>query len=104
MYKDLEINSLNMNDFLIKLMECVEEIPLLIGEDKKKIVKGVLIVIVEKLHIKQEEKDKIIYLLTNDIIDIIIDLIVKLTKIETSINKNIVKTIEMSGYRHCALL
>jgi len=104
MYKDVEIDTINMHDFIIKLMECVEMIPKLVGADKKNVVKGVLLIIIEKIHIKQSEKDKIIYILTNNIIDIIIDLIVKMTKTSTTINHPVIEKIEQEIKSYCEIM
>lgn len=86
MYKDVEFEHHDMRDCLIKLMECVEMMPKLVGADKKKVVKGVLILIVHHVHINEKEKNRIIYMLTNDIIDMIIDLIIEVSKNSPKLN------------------
>ena len=123
MYKDVEFDTRNIHDCLIRLIEIVEEIPTLVGADKKKIVIGVLNLIIHHLHIKETEKQKIIYMLTHEIIDMIIDLVVKLTKTPSKINfkqvgavvlddnkvedvkpdKN-VETVDTTKYNYCNLL
>jgi len=86
MYKDVEFNTRDMHDCLFRLMEIVENIPTLVGADKKKIVIGVLYLIIHHLHINENEKEKILYMLSHDIVDMIIDLIVRLTKYPHKIN------------------
>jgi hypothetical protein len=89
MYKDVEFEHRDMRDCLVKLMECVEMMPKLAGADKKKVVKGVLVLIVNHVHINEKEKNRIIYMLTNDIIDMIIDLIIELSKNTPKLNLHI---------------
>jgi hypothetical protein len=86
MYKDVEFETKDMHDCLIRLMEIVENIPTLVGADKKKIVIGVLYLIIHHLHISESEKEKILYMLTHDIVGMIVDLIVRLTKSPSKIN------------------
>jgi hypothetical protein len=87
MYKDIEFDTRDMHDCLIRLMEIVEDIPILIGTDKKKIVIGVIYLIIHHFHIKESEKNKLLYMLSHDIIDMMVDMIVKLTKTQSKINQ-----------------
>lgn len=124
-YKDVEFDTKDMHDCLIRLMEIVETMPTLIGADKKKIVIGVLYLIIHHLRIKDIEREKIQYMLSHDIIDMIIDLIVKLTKFPSRINlkqaaqvvlennqnvenkiPDVNKNIQTSGYKfnYCILM
>jgi len=104
MYKDVEFKSRNLHDCLIKLIECVELVPELIGADKKKIVIGVITLVVEHLHIKDTDKEKIMYMLTHDIISQIIDLIVYLSKYPCKINtKTVDVKNQLESYRMCTL-
>ena len=84
------IQELSGKDFigcLVKLMEVVEEIPNIIGVDKKKVVKGVLLQLVSKLPIQnQQEKAIITNIVSSSFIDFIIDEIVTLTKNGCRIN------------------
>lgn len=86
MYKDVEFEHHDMRDCMIKLMECVEMMPKLVGADKKRVVKGVLILVIHHVHINEKEKNRIIYMLTNDIVDMIIDLIIELSKNTPKLN------------------
>jgi len=92
MYKDMTFKTPDFHDCIIRLMECVEIMPKLVGADKKKIVKGVLLLIINKLKIDESEKKKIIYILTNDIIDIIIDLVIKMTRNSCKINTHLLRS------------
>ncbi len=56
MYKDVEFEHHDMRDCMIKLMECVEMMPKLVGADKKRVVKGVLILVIHHVHINEKEK------------------------------------------------
>ena len=84
-YKEIKLN-----DFfacVVKLMEGAEAIPALSGADKKKVVKGVLNQIVEKINIPNpKEKEIIVFLINSGLVDLIIDGIVKLTKEGCKIN------------------
>lgn len=105
MYKDVEFESRDLHDCLIKLIECVELVPGLIGADKKKIVIGVITLVVEHLHIKDADKEKIMYMLTHDIISMIIDLIVQLSKKPCQINTQKIDVKNQSeSHRMCTLL
>lgn len=84
-YHDLNFTHHDFHDCLIKLLECVELIPNLLGIDKKKIVIGVLVLIVNKLTIAEDEKTKILDILNSNLISAIIDL---LMKVKESNNKN----------------
>lgn len=85
-YQDMEFDRHNLKDCLIRLMECVELMPTLIGADKKKVVLGVIVVLIEKLKINEGEKEVIIYLLEHDIIALLVEIIVKLTKNPAQLN------------------
>jgi glutaminase len=76
-YRDVEFESRDLHDCLIKLIDCVELIPELAKADKKKVVLGVVIVLVERIHIKDGDKEKILFMLSHDIIDMIIEIIIK---------------------------
>jgi hypothetical protein len=85
-YHDMEFDRHNLKDCLIRLMECVELIPTLIGAEKKQVVLGVVVVLVEKLKINEDEKAVIIYLLEHDIIALLVEIIIKLTKNPVQLN------------------
>jgi hypothetical protein len=85
-YHDVEFDRHNLKDCLFRLMECVELMPILIGSDKKKVVIGVVVVLVEKLKINDDEKAVIIYLLEHDIIELLVEIIIKLTKNPIQLN------------------
>lgn len=71
-YKDLTLK--DFFNCVLKLIECAEEYTNLIGSDKKKIVKGVLILIVNKINFSNpKEKEMILFVLTSSILDILID-------------------------------
>lgn len=91
-YKDLALK--DFFDCLVKLMECAEQVPTLIGADKKKVVKSVLTQLVNKINFKtQQEKDVIMFLINSGLVDIVIDSIVKLTKEGCKINlQQVMKT------------
>lgn len=86
----LAYKELRLSDFfacIVKLMECAEAIPILIGADKKKVVKSVLTQIVNTINIPlQRDRELIMLLINSGIIDLIIDGIVKLTKEGCKIN------------------
>lgn len=88
-YKDTKFDTKDLHDCLLKLMECVETIPQLIGVDKKKIVIGVIIVIIDSLQIVEIEKSKILFMITSGILSEMIDMIVKLSKNIWKINTHI---------------
>jgi len=105
MYKDVEFDSRDLHDCLLRLMECVELIPELIGVDKKKIVIGVVKMIIHHLQIKEIDKEKIMFMLTHDIIDMMIDLIVKLTRSPSQINKGVENAPPaVKSERYCVML
>jgi hypothetical protein len=107
MYKDVEFDSRDLHDCLLRLMECVELIPELVGADKKKVVTGVIKMIIHHLQIKEIDKEKIMFMLTHDIIDMMIDLIVKLTRSPSKINTvNISETSSTVSKpeRYCEIL
>lgn len=84
-YKELTIK--DFFDCIVKLMECAEAIPTLVGADKKKVVKGVLVQIIQRINIPNKgEKDLILLLVNSGLVDLIIDGIVKLTKEGCKIN------------------
>lgn len=88
-YKDTKFDTKDLHDCLVKLMECVETIPQLIGVDKKKIVIGVIIVVIDSLQIVEIEKSKILFMITSGILSEMIDMIVKLSKNIWKINTHI---------------
>ena len=88
MYKDIDFDTGDLHDCLIRLMECVELIPELVGADKKKVVIGVITLLIHHLKITESEKSKIMYMLTHDIIDMMIDLIVRVVKHPPKITPN----------------
>jgi hypothetical protein len=104
MYKDVEFETRDLHDCLIKLIECVELVPDLIGADKKKIVIAVITLAIEHLHIKETDKEKIIYMLTHDIISMIIDLIVYLSKHPCNINKKTVQLDAVLNQSHLCVI
>lgn len=105
MYKDVEFDSRDLHDCLLRLMECVELIPELVGADKKKIVIGVIKMIIHHLQIKEIDKEKIMFMLTHDIIDMMIDLIVKLTRSPSQINKGVENAPPaVKSERYCLIL
>lgn len=84
-YSELKIK--DFFDCLVKIMECAEAIPKLIGADKKRIVKSVLTQIIDKIPFtNQNEKNIVVFLVNSDIVDLVIDGIVKLTKEGCKIN------------------
>lgn len=84
-YKELTLK--DFFDCIVKLMECAEVIPTLVGTDKKKVVKSVLVQIIQRINIPNKgEKDLILLLVNSGLVDLIIDGIVKLTKEGCKIN------------------
>lgn len=84
-YKELTMQ--NFFSCLIRLMEAVELIPTLVGEDKKYIVKEVLKQIVNQVNISDKELQQLLVMFVNSfLLDLIIDGIVKLTKEGCKIN------------------
>lgn len=71
----------------VKIMECAELIPSFVGADKKKVVKGVINLIVDQIPFPDpREKTVVVFLVNSGLIDLIIDAIVKLTKEGCRIN------------------
>lgn len=86
-YKDINFSHHDFHDCMLKLMDCVEMMPALIGVDKKKIVVGVLVLIVSKLNINNIEREKITYLLESDLLGSVIDLIIRIYKMSNKQQK-----------------
>ena len=84
-YKEIQLK--DFFECLIKLMECAEAIPMLIGADKKKVVIGVLKAVIEKIPFKkQSDKEIVMFIVNSGIVGLIIDTIVGLTKKGCKIN------------------
>lgn len=84
------VTEMKAKDFLgclVKIMEAAESIPGLIGADKKKIVKQVLTLLVNKITFPiAQEKEFVLSIINGPLIDYIIDEIVTLTKTGCRIN------------------
>lgn len=84
-YKEIQLK--DFFECLIKLMECAEAIPVIVGADKKKVVLGVLKAIIEKIPFKrQSDKEIVMFIVNSGIVSLIIDTIVGLTKKGCKIN------------------
>jgi hypothetical protein len=79
-YHDLEFSHHDFYDCLLKILECISMTPILVNSNKKELIIGMLVLITNKLNIKQEEREKIMYLINTNLIGSIIDLILEISK------------------------
>jgi hypothetical protein len=97
-YKELKIR--DFFDCLVKIMECAEAIPKLVGTDKKLIVKSVLTQLIDHIPFQNAtEKNLIVFLINSDVVDLLIDGIVKLTKEGCKINLK--EVMKKAGCKCC---